>query len=32
MIEDAVALYVMGAGIWVICRLVGEIFGKLGVG
>lgn len=32
IIEDVIYLYVMGAGIWVVCRLVGEIFTKMGVG
>lgn len=31
LIEDAIFLYVMGAGIWTICYLVSEIFQKIGV-
>ena len=31
-IEDALVLLLMGACIWVICRLAGEILGKMGVG
>ena len=31
LIEDAIMLYIFGVGAWVICRLVGEIFAKMGV-
>ena len=31
-IEDALMLLLMGACIWTICRLAGEILGRLGVG
>ena len=32
IIETAVYLYIMYAGLWVVCRLVGEIFERMGVG
>ena len=32
LIEDAIFLYIMYAGLWTICWLVGEIFQKMGVG
>ena len=32
IIEDAIALYIMGVLLWAICWLAGEILGKLGVG
>lgn len=32
IVGDAVALYLMFAGVWVICQIVSEIFGRMGVG
>ncbi len=31
-IEDFIVLYIMIAGLWTVCYLVGEIFQKMGVG
>ena len=31
LIEDAIALYIMGVLLWGICWLVGEILTKMGV-